>query len=161
MQKKYFVSVSDGILIPSDVCFIQLYTEKGENYFYDYEAKAFFKRQYDSLERIEPDGLPLGVRKLSDTKALSVVKRLGHMGVNRPIPGVTRLHYCYDSVQKEYLLKILPPYSQDDFVKNEDVFLVIPEESVPDYALQKCRQLDRIKEDVENGVVDRLLMGHW
>lgn len=134
---------------------IHLYTEQDLNYLYGYKSGTFFKRQGDSLERIEMDELPHGVKKHSETGFLAVVKRLGYSGVSDPIPHAPQLHYCYDVDRKEYFLKIPSHYSQDDF------FVVLPEESVPDDALQKCRRLDRIKEDVENGVVDRLLRGHW
>jgi hypothetical protein len=141
---------------------IYLYTAKGEKYFYNYETKQFLKRRKNSNKEIEADSLPLGIRGPSKTKSIAVVKRLGYSSV-KPIPGVPRLHYCYDIDRKEYLLKILPPYYVGENLGDHKsaLLVVLPEKNIPEDAIKECRLLDRIKEDVESGIVYRELLGYW
>jgi len=141
---------------------IHLYTNQDEEYFYDCETKAFCKGGGDLRATIEPSSLPLGVRRPGEGKPLAVVHRLGYSSI-KPIPGVPQLHYCYDVDQEEYLLKILPPHRQGDSLENEDanLLVVLPEGSVPEDAVQECKRLNRIKKDIEGGVLYRELLGHF
>lgn len=141
---------------------IHLYSDRDQDFFYNWEEESFYKAVGGSHERIDAADLPLGTRRKAEVSSVAVVHRGGYSSMV-PLLGVPRIHYCFDVERGEYLLKVLPPVQQGHSRQDShaDFFVVLPEAAMPEDALEKSARLAKIQQDIEEGVLYRELLGYF